>query len=266
MTYTDTDTSTAPSPPVIDTEDEDLDNVVFVPAFAGDTVSFGETLNAGAAGIYTTTWSCDNELESGGDGGSGSVTLLPGDAGDDPVVCTITNTRKTATLRLSKSWGTSPTGVDEVDLDLGSDGSIASATSALDGSPNGTASATVLVGSTYSFDESFDVGSAATTFYVDVRWGRCRQHSRYQRFGSGGTVAVTAPMPVARCRVSSSIERKSMTLKLQKSGSTATWANRTAVDRRYQRRERHLRPRRRRSDRSSTPATIVTVTAFVGRP
>ena len=131
------DTSVAPAAPVVNPGDETLDNVVFIPAFAGDTVNFSESLGA-AAGLYTTAWSCTNQAATSGTGTSGAVTITPADAGQNPVVCTITNTRKTATLQLTKDWGSSPATADEVKLDIGTSGSLDTANNGVDGTPNGT--------------------------------------------------------------------------------------------------------------------------------
>ena len=64
------DTSVAPAAPVVNPGNEALDNVVFIPAFAGDTVNFSESLG-GASGLYTTAWSCTNQAATTG---SGTVT------------------------------------------------------------------------------------------------------------------------------------------------------------------------------------------------
>jgi hypothetical protein len=181
------DTSTAPAAPVVNPGNEALDNVVAIAAFAGDTVDFSESLGA-AAGLYTTAWSCTNQAAASGNGTSGSVLITPADAGQEPVVCTITNTRKTATLELSKDWGTSPATADEVKLDIGPGGSLATADNGADGTPNGTASVVVLVGETYPFAESFTTGDAAN--YTST-WS-CDADADTGGPGLSGSVAVTA--------------------------------------------------------------------------
>jgi uncharacterized repeat protein (TIGR01451 family) len=214
------DTSVAPAGPVVNPEHETLDNVVFIPAFAGDTVNFSESLG-GNAGLYTTTWSCTNQAASAGPGTSGQVTLAPADATANPVVCTITNTRKTATLELSKEWGSSPITADEVKLDIGTGGALATAQNAVDGTPNGKASVVVLVGETYPFAESFSTGDAAN--YTST-WS-CDAASDTSGSGVSSSVAVSAADAGTTVKCKFVNERKTMTLKLQKA-----WVNGHAGD------------------------------------
>jgi uncharacterized repeat protein (TIGR01451 family) len=71
----------------------------------GDTVTLGETPFGTNAGSYTSSaWSC-----TGGGSLSGNLlTLGDADAGL-PIVCEITNTRRTATLQLAKAWSAGST-------------------------------------------------------------------------------------------------------------------------------------------------------------
>ena len=214
------DTSLAPSAPVINPGNETLDNVVAIPAFAGDTVNFSESLGA-AAGLYTTTWSCTNQATTSGTGTSGSVTITPADAGQNSVICTITNTRKTATLELTKHWDSSPLTSDEVRLDLGTSGSLDTADSGADGTPNETASAVVLVGETYPFAETFTSGDAAN---YNSSW-TCDGAVDTGAPGISGAVEVTAADAGGTVSCEFLNARKTMTLKLQKA-----WVNGHAGD------------------------------------
>src|SRR4029079_16947935 len=102
--------------------------------------------------------------------------------------CRITNTRKTATRELSKDWGSSPVTADEVKLDIGTGGSLATAQNAVDGTPKGEASFVVLVGDTYPSAESSTTGDAAnyTTTWL------CDAAADTSGSGLSSSVAVTA--------------------------------------------------------------------------
>ena len=219
------DTSIAPASPVVNPGDEGADNVVFIEAFAGDTVNFSESLG-GNAGLYTTTWACTDVADTSGTGTSGAVTITPADAGDDPVVCTITNTRKSATLELSKDWGSSPVTADEVKLDIGTGGALATAQNAVDGTPNDKATVSVLVGESYPFSESFTTGDAAN---YTTTWS-CDAAADTNGSGRSSSVAVTAADAGTTVKCKFVNERKTMTLELQKawvnghSGDTADLA------------------------------------------
>ena len=189
------------------------------------------------------------------------MTITPADAGQNPVICTITNTRKTATLQLTKDWDSSPATADEVRLDLGTSGSLATANSAVDGSPNGTASAVVLVGETYPFSETFTSGDAAN---YNSSW-TCDGAADTNGSGLSGSVAVTAADAGGTVACKFLNERKTMTLKLQKA-----WVNGHAGDTAAARASTAStttappRPQRRRSAPSPTRRNVATVTAFAG--
>ena len=136
------------------------------------------------------------------------MTLTPADAGPNPVVCTITNTRKTATLELSKDWGSSPATADEVKLDIGTNGSLATANNGVDGTPNGKASVVVLVGESYPLAESFTTGDAAN--YTST-WA-CDAAADTSGSGVSASVAVTAADAGTTVKCKFVNERKTITL------------------------------------------------------
>ena len=126
---------------------------------------------------------------------------------------------------------------DEVRLDLGTSGSLDTAASGADGTPNETASAVVLVGETYPFSETFTSGDAAN---YNSSW-TCDGAVDTGAPGISGAVEVTAADAGGTVSCEFLNARKTMTLKLQKA-----WVNGHAGDtaatrhRRHQRRRRHV--------------------------
>lgn len=81
--------------------------VLTVPAVTNLTYNFSEAMASGsssALSAYTTTWACTGATASGS-GTSGSVTIPAGSGSQGAqVVCTFTNTPKSATVNLNKTW------------------------------------------------------------------------------------------------------------------------------------------------------------------
>ena len=136
-----------------------------VTLLSGDTVDLAEQLGAGNDGSYTSQITCNRPgltPDGDGQGGSFQVPAIP-----EPVTCTITNTRTSASLILQKTWVNGAAG-DTADLTVsGSDaatfGSATSTATGAAGSATDTvnrATATIFSGGTVNLAE--DAG--------------CRQH------------------------------------------------------------------------------------------
>jgi len=80
---------------------------------AATTATFSEAAGSAATvlGDYATTWSCNTNPATTGNGTSGSLTMPAAD-----VTCTITNTRRTATLQLAKAWANGSTAGNQVTI------------------------------------------------------------------------------------------------------------------------------------------------------
>ena len=126
-----------------------------VTVYAGESGSIAEAFSVGSASNYTSTLACTSGL-------SGSTLTISPTAG--PIVCTETNTRKSATLKLIKTWAPGSTAGNTVSVNT--TGFINNATSGTSvatpagNSTTGTA-VTVFAGETGPIGETFTVGSAA---------------------------------------------------------------------------------------------------------
>jgi hypothetical protein len=84
----------------------------------GSRVNLAETLGASNTGTYTSTIGCDNAiLTPAQPGTSASFTMPAGANASTTVTCTVTNTRRQATLTLEKVWGSATAG-DTADLTI----------------------------------------------------------------------------------------------------------------------------------------------------
>ena len=121
----------------------------------GDTVTLSETPFGTNAGSYTASaWSC-----AGGGSLSGNLlTLGNADAGL-PIICEITNTAKTATVTLAKTWSGASVN-DAVSVTGTGLTTLASVANTAAETDTGAAQA-VPVGSVITLAESFTTGSAA---------------------------------------------------------------------------------------------------------
>jgi hypothetical protein len=134
---------------------------------AGATITLSETAAvttpATSLANYTTTYACTNS-------GTGGTVVAPGSgtsfdvtpANNDILACTFTNTRKSATLTLRKTW---VSGVNGNTVTVTSAGFLANATSGLStstGNNTTTGSAvTVYAGETGTISEAFGVGTSS---------------------------------------------------------------------------------------------------------
>jgi uncharacterized repeat protein (TIGR01451 family) len=125
----------------------------------GNTITFpAESMTTGTLSSYGTVLACTanggataNALS--GTNGQLTNTLVVG-AGDvgKAIVCTYTNTRKTATLQLSKVWGSGSTAGDVASIGAASGGSSSTAAfTATAPTGNSSAVVTVAVGNTITF-------------------------------------------------------------------------------------------------------------------
>jgi uncharacterized repeat protein (TIGR01451 family) len=138
---------------------------------AGDTITLAaETMSTGTLANYSTTLACTadggataNSLS--GTNGQVSNTLAIGaaDAGK-AIVCTYTNTRKTATLKLVKTWSANSIAGDTVTVastGLTNNASSGVSTATVAGNTTTGTTVTVYAGETASLSETFGTGSSA---------------------------------------------------------------------------------------------------------
>ncbi len=206
-------TNNATSGPSVATSTGNATTGAAVTVFAGDSGSIAETFSVGTAANYVSTLTC-----AGTSGLSGS-TLTVG-AADTAIVCTETNTRKSATLKLVKTWAGNSKPGDTVTVNsVGLAVNATSGTSVATAAGNSTTGSTVAVyaGDSGSITEAFSVGSAAN--YTSSL--ACTGNSVPL---SGNTVTIAAADVGASITCTETNVRKSATLTLVKSwgaGSTA---------------------------------------------
>ncbi|HMS26292.1 MAG TPA: hypothetical protein PKC80_02850, partial [Burkholderiaceae bacterium] len=118
----------------------------------GSVLTLAETFTTGSAANYNTTLACT------GTSGLVGSTLTVGSA-DTNIVCTYTNTKKTATVTLRKSWvnATVNDAVNVTATGLTTLASVANTATEIDSG----AAQTVNVGSVLTLAETFTTGSAA---------------------------------------------------------------------------------------------------------
>ena len=173
----------------------------------GDTVTLSETPFGTNAGSYTASaWSC-----TGGGSLSGNLlTLGNADAGL-PIICEITNTAKTATVTLAKTWSGAIVNdaVSVTGTGLTALGSVANTAAETD---TGAAQA-VPVGSVITLAESFTTGSAAN--YTSAL--SCTGTSGL----SGNTLTVGAADTAIVCTYANTRKTAAVTLSKSWSGAIA---------------------------------------------
>jgi hypothetical protein len=128
---------------------------VAVTVFAGETGTLSESFSVGAAANYNAALAC-----------AGNTTALAGSSltvnpADTAIVCTFTNTRRSATLTLRKTWVNGKTGdtVTVVSTSFTNNGSSGASVSSGNNTTTGTA-VTVFAGESGTLSEAFSVGSA----------------------------------------------------------------------------------------------------------
>ncbi|WP_369632073.1 MULTISPECIES: hypothetical protein [unclassified Variovorax] len=173
----------------------------------GDTVTLSETPFGTNAGSYTASaWSC-----TGGGSLSGNLlTLGNADAGL-PIICEITNTAKTATVTLAKTWSGAIVN-DAVSVTGTGLTTLASVANAAAETDTGTAQA-VPVGSVITLAESFTTGSAAN--YTSAL--SCTGTSGL----SGNTLTVGAADTAIVCTYANTRKTAAVTLSKSWSGAIA---------------------------------------------
>ena len=155
VTTTGTGTSVTPAP-------------VSLVATAGTPITLSETAAATtpatSLGNYVTTYACTNSGTGGTvvTAGTGtSLTITP--VNNDVLACTFTNTRKSATLTLRKTWVSGDSGDTATVTSSGFVNNASSGLSTSSGSNTTAGSAvTVYAGETGTLSEAFGVGTAAS--------------------------------------------------------------------------------------------------------
>ena len=137
-------------------------------ATAGTPITLSETAAATtpatSLGNYVTTYACTNSGTGGTvvTAGTGtSLTITP--VNNDVLACTFTNTRKSATLTLRKTWVSGDSGDTATVTSSGFVNNASSGLSTSSGSNTTAGSAvTVYAGETGTLSEAFGVGTAAS--------------------------------------------------------------------------------------------------------
>lgn len=172
------------------------------------TATFGEAAGAATALVnYTAAYSCNTTPVTSGSGSSGSFTMPNANVG-----CTLTNTRKAATLTLRKTWANAISGNTATVTSTGFTNNATSGASVTTGNNSTTGSAvTVYAGEAGTMTESFSVGSASN-YSPSLA---CTGSS-----GLSGSTLTVAPTDTAIiCTLTNT--RKSATLTLAKTWSGA---------------------------------------------
>jgi len=185
----------------------------------GSVITLAESFTTGSAANYTSALSC-----TGTSGLSGS-TLTIG-AADTAIVCTYTNTRKTAAVTLSKSWSGAIAG-DKVNLTVsGSAAEVTGATAGTSTAPATTTNATAAAasGATVTLAEAFTTGNAAN-YTTTLACTKVSDGSTVPVSGSGLSRTFTMPSDSAvSCAYTNT--RKTGTLQLFKAwGAGSTTGN-----------------------------------------
>lgn len=130
-------------------------NGTAVTVYAGETATLPqETMSTGTLANYNTTLSCDAGTLSGTNGqNTGNTLTIPAAAtSTNPITCTYTNTPKTATLQLSKTWGANSLATDSATIGATTGGSANTAAFTTAGGTNANSGVvTVTVGNTITF-------------------------------------------------------------------------------------------------------------------
>ena len=140
----------------------DTGNMVTVPVFSGATVPLSEVLGSNNKGGYTTTATCSDGTTISLTGLAGSYTMPQTPAN---VTCTVTNTRTSATVTVSKTWVNGAAG-DTASLSATGSGHSGSGTSTAAGGDQtdaSVASITVFSGDTVDLGESIPAAGHTNT-------------------------------------------------------------------------------------------------------
>jgi uncharacterized repeat protein (TIGR01451 family) len=157
--------STATSTVTVPT-DLDTTNVVTRTVYAGESVTLSETLSAPA--LYNTALSCDGTPIALTDR-SADLAITAADQ-DASIVCTFTNTRKSAAFNLAKQWVGADAG-DEADLSvtaINAIGPVTAVAPAGSGVSTEVATTTVYAGEAIGVSELLDPNDTNTGTYTST--------------------------------------------------------------------------------------------------
>jgi len=166
--------------------------------FVGATANFSEAAS-GATSLsnYTSNWSCNTTpAATTGSGTSGSLTMPDAD-----ITCTITNTRKTHSVTVTKALA--PV-ADSGTFVMNANGTTGSA-----GGNGATSSATVNVGDTATFSEA--AGGGATTLSNYTSSWSCNT-TPAATTGSGTSGSLTMPDSNITCTITNTRKTHSVTV------------------------------------------------------
>ncbi len=190
----------------------DTDSTPFT-ANVGETLNLSETLGGSNAGQYTATLSCDNSVTVGP---TGDFTV-PATATN----CTVTNTRKTATITLKKAWSSAAINdTATVTLKRGATSvdSLASTADTATETDTDSTPFTANVGETLNLSETLG-GSNADQYTATL--------SCDSSVTVSGTGDFTVPATATNCTVTNT--RKTATITLKKTWSAGSAASDTAT-------------------------------------
>jgi len=176
--------------------------------YAGDTLTLAETFTTGDAANYTAVLAC------AGNGTALSGNSLTVNAADTAITCTMTNTRKSATLTLAKTWQNAKIG-DGVDVSATGLTTFTASADTANETDTGTAQ-TVYAGDTLTLAETFTTGDA-------LNYDAALSCSGNATALAGSVLTVNPADTAITCTYTNS--RKAVTLTLRK-----TWVNATVND------------------------------------
>jgi hypothetical protein len=182
-----------------------------VTVYAGESSAISESFSVGSAANYNAALAC-----------TGNTTALAGttltiNPADMAIVCTYTNTRRSATLTLSKTWSNAISGNTATVSSSGFGNNASSGASVSTGNNTTTGSAvTVYAGESGSISESFSVGSA-------INYNASLACSGNGTALAGSTLTVNPADTAITCTFTNA--RKSATLTVGKA-----WANAISGD------------------------------------
>ncbi|WP_165782386.1 DUF7507 domain-containing protein [Solilutibacter silvestris] len=192
-------------------------------AGAAVTVYVGESANISETGFpnlsnYTQSWSCTG----GGSLSGNKITIAAADVGKT-ITCTESNTRKTKTLTVAKTWSAGALAGDtatvSVPASLGSATSGSSVATAAGNTTTGTG-VTVSAGASGALSEAFTVGSG-------LNYTASYSCTAGATVDASGTVTIDATAASPTCTITNT--RKTKTLTVAKTWSAGALAGDTAT-------------------------------------
>jgi uncharacterized repeat protein (TIGR01451 family)/LPXTG-motif cell wall-anchored protein len=197
----------------------DAANAVTIDVLSGEQVALEEIL--GGVGGYTTALNCGGIQISSATTGTYTVPQDP-----TPVTCTFTNTRRTATLVLAKTWPGLPATGDSVELTAdGSSGFEVAATGTSTAPTAGsTTTLTVYTGETVDLTEAFGTPANAVNYATNLTCTNAAGQLTYAPGAPTGSLTIVAGDAGNAITCTFTNTRKSSTMTLRK-----TWVD-GAVD------------------------------------